>query len=111
MIPAILNLSAHKGTTLESVTITVADADGVVVDLMGWTPSAEVRESSGATLVVDLAPTIVDGSVVFGLTDEQTAALVVGSYRWDLLIENPGGEILGPYIQGEFVVDDIITGS
>ena len=111
VIPAILNLSAHKGCTLSSITVTLADAAGATIDLTGWTPSAEVREASGTTLVIDLAPTIDDGSVVFGLTDEQTDTLTIGSYRWDLLIENPGGEVLGPYIQGDFIVDDIITGS
>lgn len=107
MVPAELNLQVYSGTTLETIQFTMQDSDLNVVDLTGWSVYAQVRKACGKPILIDLAPTITDaanGVVEMGLTDEQTEPLAKGNYYWDLLLENPTGEVLGPYIAGEFKV-------
>lgn len=112
MTPAQLNLSIYTGATFGPVELIAKDKNGAIVDLTGWSVWAEVRESPSDTLVVDLAPTIVDataGKIHLTLTDEQTAVLSTGTYQWDLLMENPTGERLGPYIAGTVHINPRIT--
>jgi hypothetical protein len=112
MIPAKLNIVAWIGATLEPIVITFLDADSAAVDLTGWSVFAEVRQLPFNSVILDLNPSITDaanGEVTITLTDEVTATLRAGSHKWDIMLENPGGERLGPYLQGEFVVQGMIT--
>ena len=107
MVPAELNLKVYKGATFETLTLVIKDSDKNIVDLTGWTPYAHVRKDCGQTLVLDLGPEInspTDGEVEIALTDEETSALSRGNYKWDLLLENGSGEVLGPYVAGNFKV-------
>jgi hypothetical protein len=107
-----LDLRIYRGITFAPDTIAVLDEDAEVVDLSGCTLYAQARAWGFRSPVIDLAPTITtaaDGIVTIALTDEETAALVPGVYRWDLVVENAGGERLGPYVAGLLIVQAINT--
>src|SRR5688572_3493488 len=103
MKPARYNLSMTKGITFGPIVFYCADEEEVAVDLTGWTAYAEVRSGPGGSVVFDLQPQITDpaaGEITIEATDEQTAELTPGLFRWDLILENPAGERLGPYLVG-----------
>lgn len=86
---AISNLVIDQGTTY-SLTITVADATGAVIDLTGYTLRAQLRRSYGATSYTSFTtssgadPT--DGELTISLTHSQTSALKSGRYVYDIEI-------------------------
>ena len=113
MTPASLEFTIYKGTTSLGVVVTCKDSDGAVVDLTDWTPYAEARKEASSPTAVALNPTISDGpggKVTLGsMTDEQTSVLNPGDYGWNLLLENPAGQILGPFIEGKLSVKPLFT--
>lgn len=112
MTPATLNLEVWIGATFGPVLITCNDSDSVAVDLTGWTAYAHVRKTKGGDLTLDLEPIITDaaeGEITITLTDEETAILTAGKYAWDLLLETDTGEILGPYLVGNFHIKQTYT--
>jgi hypothetical protein len=114
MIPAVHNITCYIGTTLGPLVFTGSDSDSVAVDITGWTPYAEVRKRSGSEVVLDLAPTITSGplcKITVEITDEDTAELEAGTYKWDLLLQKPTGERLGPFITGAFILKTKISES
>jgi hypothetical protein len=113
MIPAKLPLKITRGTTFKPVIIHCKDKDGAAVDISGWTPFAEVRKSSCDSVVVDLAPTVTDGPAgeitIPAIQDETTVGYTAGDYFWDLILETPAGERLGPYVADRFAIRNKIT--
>jgi hypothetical protein len=112
MTPAVHDLELKIGTTFGPVLLRCKDGAGEAVDLTGWTAYADVRVKPGAAVVFGLAPAISDaaaGEITLGKTDEQTAALTPGRYKWDLILETPDGKRLGPYVAGACIVSQPIT--
>jgi hypothetical protein len=112
MTPAPLNLTIRKGITFGPVLITCRDSSGAFVDLTGWVVSAHARKSATSDLAFSLEPQITEplsGGITIAFTDEQTQALPAGSFKWDMVLERPTGERLGPYIAGTLSVNPIIT--
>tara|TARA_R100001463_G_scaffold47083_1_gene95863 strand:+ start:2825 stop:3169 length:345 start_codon:yes stop_codon:yes gene_type:complete len=112
MIAAKLDILINKGTTLGPIVINCKDSNNSSLDLSGWSVYAHVRSSADTAIIVDLSPTITnatDGAIQITKTDEQTSALAVGSYFWDLLLENSSGERLGPFLAGSCDVAAVIT--
>lgn len=107
MTPATLNLTLYRGTTF-ALGFICKDDNLAVINLTGWTAHAMVRTTPQRHLVLDLQPTIpvgTDGRVSISLTDEQTAAIETpGEFEWDLVLERPSGEKLGPFLAGVFVI-------
>lgn len=108
-----IDLRIYRGASYGPLRIRLHNHQNAPVDLSGWTVWAEVRTDAEASQVAaNLAPQITDapaGLVEISLTDEQTAALTVGSYRWDLLAENPSGERIGPLVSGAVTITKLIT--
>ena len=90
-------LLAYSGADLE-VDFVCTDETGAAVDLTGYTPSAKVRASlSDAAPILDLAPTIptpANGTIRVDVPAVETADVLQGSYKWDLTLETPDGNIL-----------------
>lgn len=77
------------------------------VDLTDWLVWAYVKAAVGGALQLDLAPTVsspTTGRVDLSMTDTETAALTAGTFVWDLILENPDGERIGPLFSGGFSV-------
>lgn len=83
------------------------------VDLTGWAASAHVRTAPEQILIVDLTPAIdgdpTTGKIDLSKTDEATVAYTPGNYRWDLLVEDDGGQKLGPVFSGNCQIIQTIT--
>ena len=112
MTPATLNLTIDKGVTWGPLVITCKDADGVVVDLTGWTAYADARVNTFLPVVFSLSPVVSDaaaGKITFSMTDEQTNVLPDGACQYDMVLQNPAGERLGPYLTGTIQVNRIFT--
>ena len=113
MTPGTFDLELYRGTTFGPYEITCKGADGEPVDLTGWSAFAQVRAAIGKSVVLDLEPSIptgVDGKIVFGKTYEQTVVIpVCGDFIWDLVLEKPTGEIIGPVLAGNFVIRTVVT--
>lgn len=104
MIAATFPILINKGATFGPLIFGFLDGATInPLDLTGWTPHAQVRLGAGKPVILNLDPTIpnpTDGRVVITFTDEQTAVMPHGVFQWDLLMERPNGEILGPYFAG-----------
>lgn len=108
MTPATYNIEIRKGITLSPLVLIMKDDNGTTVDLTGWSAYAQVRKTKTANEVVfNLSPEITDpsaGEITITLTDEFTDSLSLGKFGWDLVLENPDGERLGPFLEGTVTV-------
>lgn len=100
-----LNLEILKGTTFGPIQITCKDAAGVAVPLAGWSAYAEVRKTEKGPVILDLLPVIVSNDAV-GLVTlpavawSATSDLQEGAAQWDLILEDPTGRRLPPFLGG-----------
>lgn len=104
MKPATLNLDIATGITFGPVVMTMLDDDDLPVDLAGWSVWSQARIHG---TVLDLLPTITNaaaGEVTIEMSDEQTAPLTPAKMFWDIILENPTGEKLGPYLAGTLTI-------
>ena len=112
MTPAILDITINKGITFGLV-LKLKDAALSPVSLVGYSVFADARLKPTSTAIAfSLSPTISDapqGEVTISLTDEATALLKHGIFHWDLVIENPSGERLGPFVEGAVFVKALAT--
>lgn len=115
MIPGPLNLIVYRGSTFGPVVLTAYDEDEVLVDLTGWLPFAKVRETRTGPVIYDLVPTITNGPggeiTIPSITDEASEVLPRGHYIWDLLLQQPGGQKLGPFLAGSFEITSAVARS
>jgi len=106
--PAPLNLRIVTGIIFGPVILKARDENDSPIDLTGWKPFAEVRKKPGATIILNLNPTLTnptDGEITIPkLTDEETYDLKVGDYQWSLILEDPTGDRRGPYLAGGFTI-------
>lgn len=113
MLPVPLDLIIFAGLDFGPVSITCRQSkDGPVFDLTGWQAFAEVRKTVGSAVIVDLSPTIptpTDGIVVLQLTRAQTAALAVGGYQWDLVLQDADGKARRPFVAGKITIAKAVT--
>jgi hypothetical protein len=82
------------------------------IDLTGWTIWAYVKSTVAGALVLDLNPTVsspTTGKVDLSMTDTETFALNPGNFFWDLILQNPTGERIGPLFSGSFNVIRPVT--
>lgn len=113
MIPGSFDLIVYRGSTFGPVVLTAYNEDDVLVDLTGWTPFSKVRETRTGPIIYDLIPYISDGPggeiTIPAISDERTRSLPRGHYIYDLLLEQPGGQILGPFLAGTFEITTAVA--
>ena len=114
MAKATLNLEILKGTTFGPIQITCKDAAGVPVPLAGWSAFAEVRKDEKSSLILDLAPVIApdDAAGLVTLPEiawDATDDLPVMVGQWDLILEDPDGRRLPPFLGGRVTIALPIT--
>lgn len=112
MTPGRHDITVRKGVAWEGLRLELFDAAGAACDLSGCTAHAQVRKKPGGEILATLTAVVSTEETgviaISSLTATQTEALAVGKYRWDLVTEE-GGERQGPWLVGEFTVEDIIT--
>lgn len=113
MAATVLALTIYKGLTFPALVITAKDSLGVVQNLTGWSVYAELRENPSQALLLNLAPTItnaVAGEItVPAIAYAVTGTLAEGNDVWDLVLQNPAGQRLGPMIGGSVAVVKPVT--
>ena len=108
----IANLFIDQGTDF-SVTVDVTDSSGEVLDLDGYSASAQIRKTySSSTVSASFSTSISEsaGQVTLSLTDTQTSGLVAGRYVYDLNIESSGG-LKTRVVEGQAIVTPGVTRS
>jgi hypothetical protein len=106
----IANLYIDQGTDY-TITVDVTDSAGDVLDLTGFTATAQVRKtytSSSLSATFTTSINAAAGQVTISLTDTQTSALQAGRYVYDLNIESGGG-VKTRVIEGQAVVTPGVT--
>jgi hypothetical protein len=106
----IANLYIDQGTDY-TITVDVTDSAGDVLDLTGFTATAQVRKtytSSSLSATFTTSINAAAGQVTISLTDTQTSALQAGRYVYDLNIQSGGG-IKTRVIEGQAVVTPGVT--
>jgi hypothetical protein len=106
----IANLYIDQGTDY-TITVDVTDSAGDVLDLTGFTATAQVRKTyTSSSLSATFATSInaAAGQVTISLTDTQTSALQAGRYVYDLNIQSGGG-VKTRVIEGQAVVTPGVT--
>jgi hypothetical protein len=80
-LPGELNLAFRRGDEVST------EIDFSPISLTAYTMAASLVSLVSGGTVSSMTTTMVDaaaGRLNIGLTDEQTAALPIGTYRWDL---------------------------
>lgn len=88
-------LYIDQGSTFQYV-VTLANPAGGSFDLTSYTARAQLRRSYKSVSAVDFTISYPDrpgGKIQIYLTDEQTRALKLGNYVFDIIIESSTGEI------------------
>lgn len=106
----IANLYIDQGTDY-IITVDVTDSAGDILDLTGYTATAQIRKtytSSSLSATFTTGISAAAGQVTISLTDTQTSALEAGRYVYDLNIESAGG-VKTRVIEGQAVVTPGVT--
>lgn len=101
--PGKVHIVVYAGLSFGPLTIRCLDGNGAPVSLTGYTPYAQVRDPDTGTLKLDLSPVIsdaADGEITMNPSDEDTTGAGLGKWKWDLILENPSGDLIGPIVEG-----------
>jgi hypothetical protein len=88
------NLVIDQGSSF-SATIDVANGDGTVFNLTGYTVAAQMRKNYTSSVAVTFSSTHngVGGGITLSLLPAQTATIEPGRYLYDVEITSSGGSI------------------
>lgn len=106
----IANLYIDQGTDY-SITVDVTDSAGDILNLSGYTASAQIRKTYSSSTVSETFSTSIaeaTGQVTLSLTDTQTSGLSSGRYVYDLNITSSGGNT-SRVIEGQAIVTPGVT--
>ncbi len=106
----IANIFIDQGTDFE-VTIDVSDTSDNIIDLSGYTASAQIRKTYGSTTIAETFGTSItasNGKVTLTLTDTQTTGLKSGRYVYDLVITDASGTKTR-VIEGQAIITPGVT--
>lgn len=108
----IANLYIDQGTDF-SITVDVTDTAGDILNLDGYTATAQIRKtysSSSVSASFSTSISAIAGQVTLSLTDTQTTALTAGRYVYDLNITSSGGTTTR-VIEGQAIITPGVTRS
>lgn len=106
----IANIFIDQGTDYE-VTIDVTDTSDNIIDLTGYSASAQIRKTYGSTTIAETFGTSITastGKVTLSLTDTQTTGLKAGRYVYDLVITDGSGAKTR-VIEGQAIITPGVT--
>jgi len=106
----IANIYIDQGTDY-SITVDVTDSAGDILNLSGYTASAQIRKTYSSSTVSETFSTSIaeaTGQVTLSLTDTQTSGLSSGRYVYDLNITSSGGNT-SRVIEGQAIVTPGVT--
>jgi hypothetical protein len=106
----IANIFIDQGTDF-SITVDVTDTRGGVLNMSGYTASAQIRKTYGSSTVSATFGTSISeatGQVTLTLSDTQTTALESGRYVYDLNVTSSGGQTTR-VVEGQAIVTPGVT--
>lgn len=108
-MPANQDLVIYKGDYVD-IYVTVKDASGVAVSLVGSTPKAQLKLNYADSSPVNFTCTLPGptGQVRIFLSSAASTALTVGTYIWDFQITDAGGNTR-TYLAGDVTVYNEVT--
>lgn len=112
MTPGNLNLEIYQGITFGPLILTCKDEAGDPVDLEDFEVFADVRQTPPCEISFSFGPEITDaaeGEITILISDEDTNDLPLGAFFWDLVLQNPSGARMGPYLAGSVTVRQPIS--
>lgn len=104
------NIFIDQGTDF-SITVDVTDSAGDVLDLTGYTSSAQIRKTYSSSSVSETFTTSISaavGQVTLSLNDTQTTGLESGRYVYDLNVTSSGGQTTR-VVEGQAIVTPGVT--
>lgn len=106
---------AYSGATFSEL-IQWHEPDGTPVDLNLYVGLMEIRDNAGELLLAlsntnnRIQPQLDGGARLF-ISDDDTRAMAVGNYRYDILFERISDEQVFPLLEGRFRVNGLVTRS
>ena len=107
---SISNIFIDQGATF-TTTVTVSDANGDAVSLVGYSVAAQIRKSHLSSTSTAFTASISNasaGEITISLTDSQTTSLESGRYVYDVLITASGGAKTR-VVEGQVTVNPSVT--
>ena len=107
---SISNIFIDQGATF-TTTVTVSDANGDAVSLVGYSVAAQIRKSHLSSTSTAFTASISNasaGEITISLTDSQTTSLEAGRYVYDVLITASGGAKTR-VVEGQVTVNPSVT--
>ena len=107
---SISNIVIDQGATF-TTTVTVSDANGDAVSLVGYSVAAQIRKSHLSSTSTAFTASISNasaGEITISLTDSQTTSLEAGRYVYDVLITASGGAKTR-VVEGQVTVNPSVT--
>lgn len=110
----IVNLKIVRGTTFGPYQILHKQADGTPAPLAGYSAIAQARKDNESDLALDLSP-VIESDDLLGIVTipeisaELTEALSEDLLKWDLILIDPDGRKIPPFVYGEIEVETPIT--
>ena len=104
------NIFIDQGTDF-SITVDVTDSAGDVLDLTGYTSSAQIRKTYSSSSVSETFTSSISaaaGQVTLSLNDTQTTGLESGRYVYDLNVTSGGGQTTR-VVEGQAIVTPGVT--
>lgn len=93
--------------------VVVTDELGEPIKFDGYSARMQVRDDYGGTIVIEM--TTENGHISFDrntitlfIQDEDTALFTSGSYKYDLNVNSPSGDVY-PIMYGAFKIKDSVT--
>lgn len=107
-MPAPRNLEIYQGDTYTH-TVTFQDADGVAIDVSGYTFTGSIETTAGAAVASFTIGTgsAASGTITLSLTSSTTAGISAGDYVWDL--QGVTGGTTTTYLAGRVRVRGQVT--
>jgi len=106
----IANLFIDQGADFQ-ITVDVTDVNGAVLNMSGYSASAQIRKTYESSVVAaTFSCTVLDvnGQVQMSLTDVQTDALSPGRYVYDL-VTTDGNGLKTRVVEGQAIVTPGVT--
>lgn len=105
------NIVVDQGANYFS-SIYLTDADGIAIDLTGYTGAAQIRKehtSNTAAAAFTVTITSANGQVDMSLTAAQTANIVAGEYVYDCELTLTASNVVSRIVEGKVLVTPEVT--
>ncbi|GEP46418.1 hypothetical protein [Brevifollis gellanilyticus] len=112
MKPGRHDFQIDRGVDFAGLLLVCLNQAGAEIDLSAFTPQLAARRSLTKPVAFTLSASLGGGEgeiMIAEMSDTQTAALPLGDYLYDLVLEDDEGRRWGPCLTGNLRITDIVT--